>query len=134
MYHRFNTLVACVAGAALACLGSTKSSAAKATTTDSGPLYLYNWSDYIPDSLIKEFETKYGVKVIQSNYDSNAELAAKLKLGGDEQYDVIVPSGSFLANLTQQGLLQKLDHAEIPNAKNLLPVFQNPAYDPGNTY
>lgn len=129
MKRRFKWLVV-LAAVALSGLPN----AAKAGSADGQTLFLFNWSDYIPDSLIKGFEAKYGVKVVQSNYGSNAELQAKLQVGGDAEYDVIVPSGSFLPYLIRPGLLQKLDHAEIPNAGNLLPAFQNPAYDPGNTY
>jgi spermidine/putrescine transport system substrate-binding protein len=101
---------------------------------DGNTLYLFNWSDYIPPSLLQEFEQKYHVKIVQSYYSSNSELRAKLTTGGDSQYDVVVPSGSYLANLVRTGLLQKLDKSEIPNAKNIAPFYQNQNYDPGNVY
>lgn len=97
-------------------------------------LYLFNWSEYIDPKIVKKFEAKYHVKVVQSYYDGNAELFAKLQAGGDSQYDVIVPSSYFLPRLIDAGLIQKLDHKELPNIGNLLPKFQNPDYDPHDTY
>ncbi|OYV53538.1 MAG: ABC transporter substrate-binding protein [Rhodospirillales bacterium 20-60-12] len=97
-------------------------------------LYLFNWSQYIPESLITEFEISCSCAVVETDYDSNSEMAAKLKAGGDSQYDVVVPSSYYIPQLVHEGLLQKLDKSQIPNAKNLLPQFQNPAYDPNDQY
>lgn len=97
-------------------------------------LFLFNWSEYINPKIIKQFEAKYHVKVVQSYYDGNAELFAKLQAGGDSQYDVIVPSSYFIPRLVNAGLIQKLNHKEIPNLSNLLPKFQNPDYDPHDAY
>lgn len=97
-------------------------------------LYLFNWSQYMNPKIIKQFEAKYHVKVVRSFYDSNPELFAKLRAGGDSQYDVIFPSNYFIPRLIATGLIQPLDKSEIPNYKNLLPRFQNPSYDPQGKY
>lgn len=97
-------------------------------------LDLFNWSGYIAPQIITQFENKYHVKVVQNFYESNPELFAKLQAGGVSQYDVIVPSGYFVQRLIGAGLIQKLNHKEIPNLQNLLPAFRNPSYDPGDTY
>jgi spermidine/putrescine transport system substrate-binding protein len=97
-------------------------------------LNLFIWSAYIPDDLITGFEKQCGCKVIQTNYDSNAELEAKLRAGGDSEYDVVVPSSYYVPELTDEGLLQPLDHAKLTNFGNLFPRFQNPDYDVNDKY
>jgi spermidine/putrescine transport system substrate-binding protein len=97
-------------------------------------LNLFIWSDYIDPDLVKAFEAKCGCKLVETDYESNAEMAAKLKAGGDSQYDVVVPSSYEIPLLSREGLIQPLDHSKLTNFKNLIPKFQNPDYDPGNKY
>lgn len=96
---------------------------------------VYNWSDYIDESILKDFETKTGIKVIYDVYDSNEVLETKL-LAGKSGYDVVFPSGNFLARQIQAGVFQKLDRAALPNWKNLDPEIMQrlTRYDPGNQY
>lgn len=110
-------------------------SAAPARAADAGnTLYLFNWQDYMPEKVITEFKAHCGCKVVQTYYDSNSAMAAKLKAGGDSQYDVIVPSSYVVPQLVHEGLIQKIDRAQIPNFKNLEARFQNPSYDPNDQY
>ena len=97
-------------------------------------LNIFNWSQYMPDSIVKDFEKKYDVKVVQNYYNSLPEMFAKLRAGGDSQYDIIVPSNYFVPKLIHTGMVQKLDHSKIPNLKNLRDKFKDPSYDPGNQY
>ena len=53
-------------------------------------LYIYNWTYYIPDQVIKDFETRYKVKVVYDVYSSNEEMFAKLRAGG-KGYDLVFP-------------------------------------------
>lgn len=108
--------------------------AGSAGANEEKKLYLYNWSQYMPPSIIKTFEKKYHVHVIRSFYDDNPEMMAKLRAGGDSQYDVVFPSGYYAPRLIQAGLIQPLDLSEIPNISNLMPRFRNPAYDPHSRY
>jgi spermidine/putrescine transport system substrate-binding protein len=97
-------------------------------------LYLFNWQDYIGKGLIKAYEKHCNCKVVQSYYDSNSALDAKLKAGGDSQYDVVVPSSYFVPQLVHEKLIRRLDHKSIPNFRNLLAKFQNPNYDPHDSH
>ncbi len=95
---------------------------------------LYNWSDYIPDSLLAEFTKETGIKVDVSTYDSNETMFAKLKLLDGKGYDLAVPSTFFVEKMIRAGLLQKVDLAKLSNLKNLDPMMLNKAYDPNNQY
>ena len=105
-----------------------------AQAQDAGKLFLFNWTQYMDPEIIKAFEEEYDVQVVESYFNSNGEMFAKMRAGGDSQYDVVVPSNYFVPRLIETGLIQPLDHEKIPNLDNLLPKFRDPNYDPGNEY
>jgi putrescine transport system substrate-binding protein len=98
-------------------------------------LNVYNWSDYIAEDTIRNFEKETGIKVRYDNFDNNEIVHAKL-VAGKTGYDIVVPSSYWAKVQADAGLLRKLDKAQIPNLKNLDPEFQaNLAkLDPGNQY
>lgn len=96
-------------------------------------LFLYNWGDYIDETLLEEFKTKYGVTVSLESYDTNEDMLAKIR-PGNSGYDVIVPSDYAVDILIKEGLVAKLDKANLPNISNLDPNYMNLYYDPGNVY
>ncbi|SUS07514.1 putrescine transporter subunit: periplasmic-binding component of ABC superfamily [uncultured Defluviicoccus sp.] len=96
---------------------------------------VYNWSDYIDETVLDDFTRETGIKVVYDVYDSNEILETKL-LTGKSGYDVVFPSGNFLARQIKAGVFQKLDRAQLPNWKNLDPQIMKrvEGYDPGNLY
>ena len=98
-------------------------------------LNIYNWSDYIADDTIANFEKETGIKVRYDVFDSNEILHAKL-VAGKTGYDIVVPSSYWAKIQADGGLLRKLDKAQLPNLKNMDPVIQAQlaALDPGNQY
>lgn len=112
---------------ALLCLASSAFAASK-------ELYLYNWSEYLPDKVLKDFTKETGIKVIMSTYDSNEAMYAKIKMVDGKGYDLIVPSTDFVSKMRQEGLLQPLDKAKLSNLANISPKLLNQAFDPENTY
>jgi putrescine transport system substrate-binding protein len=109
--------------------------AASALADDPKVLNIYNWSDYIADDTIKNFEKETGIKVNYDNYDSNEVLLAKL-IAGNTGYDIVVPGAHFAKTQIEGGLLQKLDRSKLTNWGNLDPTLlkQLAAVDPGNLY
>ena len=116
---------------ALALLGA----AGPALAADPKVLNVYNWSDYIADETIKNFEKETGIKVNYDNYDTNEVLQAKL-VAGNTGYDIVVPSSHFAKVQIQGGLLQKLDRSKLTNWGNLDPTLLKSlqTVDPGNQY
>ncbi len=108
---------------------------APAQAADPKVLNVYNWSDYIADDTIKNFEKETGIKVNYDNYDSNEVLLAKL-IAGNTGYDIVVPGAHFAKTQIEGGLLQKLDRSKLTNWGNLDPTLlkQLAAVDPGNQY
>ena len=98
-------------------------------------LNIYNWSDYIAEDTLKNFEKETGIKVNYDNYDSNEVLMAKL-VAGKTGYDIVVPGAHFAKLQIEGGLLQKLDRSKLSNWGNLdLELLKQLAVvDPGNQY
>ncbi|BFM49211.1 extracellular solute-binding protein [Marinomonas sp. THO17] len=98
-------------------------------------LKFYNWSDYIGEDTIANFEEKTGIKVTADVFDSNEVLEAKL-LAGNSGYDLVVPTASFMGRQIKAGVFMPLDKSKLPNLQNidpeLLSYLNN--LDPGNQY
>ena len=98
-------------------------------------LNVYNWSDYIAEDTIANFEKETGIKVNYDTYDGNETLETKL-LAGSSGYDIVVPSASFLERQIKTGVYQKLDTSKLPNIKNMDAEISKAAslHDPGNEH
>ena len=97
---------------------------------------VYNWSDYIDESILQEFTAETGIEVVYDVYDSNEILETKLLAGGTG-YDVVVPTASpFLARQIEAGVYQKLDKSKLPNLSNAWETVAErvATFDPGNEY
>ena len=98
-------------------------------------LHVYNWSDYIAEDTVKNFEAKTGIKVTYDVFDSNDMLETRL-LAGNSGFDVVVPSASFLERQIKAGVFQKLDKSQIPNLANMDADIQQRValHDPNNEH
>jgi putrescine transport system substrate-binding protein len=121
-------IVLAVVAALSACLGV-------ATAQQQRVVNVYNWSDYVDPTVLDEFTKKTGIVVRYDTFDTSDTLEAKL-LAGQSGYDVVVPTGYFLAREIAAGIFQKLDKSKLPNLVNAWPEIANrlAAYDPGNQY
>lgn len=96
---------------------------------------IYNWSDYIAPSVIEDFTKETGIKVRYDTFNSNDTLETKL-LAGNSGYDVVVPTGYYLARQIKAGVFQPLDKEKLPNLANMWSAIaaRLERYDPGNRY
>ncbi len=132
MKRMFNTLLSLASiGAATALLFAGPARAQE----EEKLLNVYNWSDYIAEDTIKNFEKETGIKVRYDNFDNNEIVHAKL-VAGKTGYDVVVPSSGWAKLQADGGLLRKIDKSLIPNYKNLDPDIQAQLakLDPGNQF
>ncbi|KZX76165.1 spermidine/putrescine ABC transporter substrate-binding protein PotF [Oleiphilus sp. HI0009] len=108
---------------------------ASSAVAEKKDVFFYNWSDYIAENTIENFQKESGIKVVYDVFDSNDVLEAKL-LAGRTGYDIVVPSGDFMARQIQAGIYQKLDLSKIPNAKGLDPQAMKiiSSLDPNNEH
>lgn len=101
---------------------------------DDKTLYLYNWTYYTPDEVLKEFEQEFGVTVKVDSYASNEEMYAKLKAGA-KGYDIVIPSQDYASIMINQGMFRELDQSKMTNKKYINPiVLQKATYDPDMKY
>jgi spermidine/putrescine transport system substrate-binding protein len=111
--------------------------AADAAAADLGPiekqLHIYNWSDYIAEDTVPNFEKEFGVKVTYDTYESNEEMVAKLQAGATG-YDIVVPSGYIIPVMVAVDLVSPVSRKYITNWGNVSSIFQNLPTDPGNKY
>jgi spermidine/putrescine transport system substrate-binding protein len=95
--------------------------------------HLYNWNNYIAPETIKRFEDSCKCEVVQTYYSDNEELLAKLAAGA-KGYDLLVPTSNAVQALIKGAQLKPLDMSQLPNLKNINPVYLNTPFDPGNKY
>ncbi len=102
-------------------------------TGEDSKLNFYNWDTYIGETSLEDFKGASGVTVDMSLFANNDELFNKLR-AGNPGFDVIVPSNDFVERMIEAKMIIPLDHALIPNMKNIDPSFIDVPYDPGRKY
>jgi spermidine/putrescine transport system substrate-binding protein len=144
-------LAACGTGGGKSTTGSTASKSATkpavADKSDTEKIVRWaNWPAYLDFDektkkypTLEEFQKKTGIKAtyaedIDGNDTYYGKIQGQLKNGQDIGKDVIVLTDWMAGRLIRQGYTQKLDKANIPNAKNLNPKLQNVDFDPGRNY
>ncbi|MDR3088331.1 MAG: extracellular solute-binding protein [Desulfobulbaceae bacterium] len=109
-------------------------SAAPAGAADQ-ELSLFIWSEYLPEEVVSAFSRETGIKVTVATYDSNEAMRAALKQDKNKnRYDLIVPSSDYVGLLAAEGLLQPLNHNQVPLLAGIDRKFLDKGFDPGNTY
>jgi spermidine/putrescine transport system substrate-binding protein len=106
-----------------------KSAAAEVVTPGiDGDLHIYNWAQYMDPSLKKTFADRYGISVFESNFDNLEAMLTKIR--GGAAYDVIFPSGEYVARMRQEALLRPFDRGRLRNIDNVAHYYDSPWYDP----
>ena len=116
-------------------LGGVAAAALMSSAALAQEVRVYNWSDYIDESLLEQFEEETGLELVYDVFDSNEVLETKMLAGGSG-YDVVVPTGTFLQRQISAGAFQKLDKSQLPNLENMWDQIEERTeqYDPGNEY
>lgn len=97
-------------------------------------LYIYNWTEYIPNSLLQKFTKETGIEVVYSTFESNEEMYSKMKLTNGGGYDLIFPSSYYIGKMAKEGMLAKLDKTKLVNFTQITPSLLNKNFDPENQY
>ncbi|KGQ29899.1 putrescine/spermidine ABC transporter substrate-binding protein [Gallibacterium genomosp. 2] len=97
-------------------------------------LYIYNWTEYIPNSLLQEFTKETGIEVVYSTFESNEEMYSKMKLTNGGGYDLIFPSSYYIGKMAKEGMLAKLDKSKLVNFAQITSSLLNKNFDPENQY
>ena len=95
-----------------------------------GDLVYFNWADYLDPRVFKGFQKEYGVRIIESNFDSMEGMYAKIAAGN--QYDIIFPIAKWVQKMRREGKLRAIDHDQLSNADQVFysgSYFTDPWYD-----
>ncbi len=99
-----------------------------------GEINVLNWTSYIPDDVISDFEKEFNIRVNYGTYSSNEELLAKLSSSNEGTYDLVFPSDYMVDLMIQRGMVDKLEKEKLENYKNINGLFLNQNYDTENEY
>ncbi len=108
----------------------------RAINKSSGTLSMFTWGDYNDPEIVGALaESEIGVSMKVDYYASNEDLITKLSTAGDSSgFDIVVPTGTFIPQMVQKGLLTKLDKSLLPNFVNLDPLYTGNDWDPKDEY
>lgn len=115
----------------LLALAALMAAAVSCTGDRAGVLKVYNWSDYIDESVLPEFEEWYKemtgeeIHVVYQTFDVNETMLSKIEKG-HEDYDVVCPSDYIIERMLNNGLLLPLDFASIPEEINYIELNRSP--------
>lgn len=118
----FLLVVALSLGGLTACSGNSKEQ-----------LYVYNWGDYIDESVLQTFEEETGIHVVYENYATNEEMYTKIARGGST-YDIAIPSEYMIEKMIREDLVEPIDLTKITNWGKIDDRFKNLSFDPENKY
>lgn len=110
-----------------------------ALTSCNGPgntvseLNVYNWGDYIDESILKTFTEETGIKVNYETFTTNEDMYTKISKGSTN-YDIAFPSDYMIEKMITNDLIQKINFENVPNYKNIDDKFKNLGYDSNNEY
>ncbi|MCL1818711.1 MAG: spermidine/putrescine ABC transporter substrate-binding protein [Spirochaetaceae bacterium] len=96
-------------------------------------LNVYNWGEYIDETVLYDFEKETGITVNYETFATNEDMYIKVKQGGTK-YDVIVPSDYMIARLIAENELEKLDTAKISTYGNIDKRYLGLEFDPKSEY
>ena len=97
-------------------------------------LRVYNWGEYIDESVLDAFEAQNpGVRVQYETYTDNEIMYTKIK-NSTTKYDILIPSDYMIQRLIQEDMLAPLNFDNIPNYAKIDDAFKNLAFDPQNQY
>jgi spermidine/putrescine-binding protein len=132
-FAKLLTVAALFSGAVFLMAGCGTTAEDEAEGRLASHLNFYNWSYYIGETTIRDFQDRTGVRVRYDNFSSNEELLARLQ-AGVSGYDVVVPSDYMVEVMINLGLLRPLNHDNLPNMKHLDPRLMGLPFDPENRY
>jgi spermidine/putrescine-binding protein len=99
-----------------------------------GEVNIYMWTEYIPETIIWDFEDETGIRVNMISYSSNEDMLNRVRTDSPGTFDICGPSDYMVEYMIRQDMLEPIDYSKINYFGNIGEDFKNPAYDPGNKY
>lgn len=98
-------------------------------------LRVLNWSDYVDEATLEQFQQEQGVDLVYELFESEDEFLEKF-FDAKEPWDVIFPPSSMIPFLERSGKLAELDKSQLPTHKGLDTGLMSRVAekDPGNRF
>lgn len=105
------------------------------TVSASDELYVYNWGEYIDESVIDQFTAETGIQVTYDLFETNEEMYPVIEAGA-VRYDAVCPSDYMIQRMAENELLAEINFSNVPNVANIGPEYMqwSQAFDPDNLY
>ena len=94
---------------------------------------VFNWEDYIDESVLAMFEEETGIHVNYMNFTTNEDMIVQIE-ANPGAFDLCFPSDYIIERMINKGLAAEINFDNIPNFDQVLPHLLNPDYDPENKY
>ena len=114
-------------------LAKVRDSPSNSGTSDN-KLYIYTWSTYTDENLLKRFTAETGIDVVVGIFDSNEAMLARIRASGGGDYSIIYPADYMVRQMVELNMLSELDHSRLTGLDRLFSRFQNPSYDSNNRH
>ena len=98
-----------------------------------GTLTVFNWEDYIDESVIEQFEQETGIDVNYVRFTTNEDMMVQVE-ANPGHFDLCFPSEYIVERMLNKDMLAEINYDNIPNAKYILESLQDSSYDPGNAH
>ena len=96
-------------------------------------VYVFNWEDYIDESVLDMFKEETGIEVKYSRFTDNEEMIIQVE-SDPSFFDVVFPSEYMVERMIAKNLLAEINFDNVPNFTHIRDSLKNPSYDPENTY
>jgi len=94
---------------------------------------VFNWGNYLDESILAEFTAQTGISVVYTTFASNEEMYARVT-GAGGGFDVLFPSDYMIERMIREELLLPINFENIPNMRYVDERFLDLAFDPNGRY
>lgn len=94
---------------------------------------VFNWEDYIDESVLEQFEEETGIHVNYMCFTTNEDMLVKVD-SNPGAFDVVFPSEYCVQRMNGKNLLAEIDYSKLPNFVHIRESLLDPSYDPGNAH
>ena len=94
---------------------------------------VFNWEDYIDESVLAQFEQETGIHVNYMRFTTNEDMIVQVE-ANPGAFDVCFPSDYIVERMLNKDMLAEIDYSKVPNAQYILDNLRSPDYDPDNVH
>ena len=94
---------------------------------------VFNWEDYIDESVLEQFTQETGIKVNYMCFTTNEDMIVQVE-ANPGAFDLCFPSDYIIERMRAKDLLAEINFDNIPSFNQILPHLVNPDYDPENKF